>query len=169
MEVIKQIQTELARHLAAGQTSPFQPSLKLSTELSALAREIEQKRRQGTLTPEERKLARAIDELWENIARANANLKNQEETKPLPVVIPRISSDEAERIIRGINEQLQRQEQPHAAPGVGDFALRGVAASPGRSLAEYLSAIKAEPPAAPFSDPDSQFDLTKLAKLKQDG
>lgn len=105
---------------------------------------------------------------------------NQNEEQKPTVVIPKISRDEADRIIRGFNEQFEEKVLGKLQPSrraeimstklpenISDYAVPASAeAGEGRSLDDYLSAIKAEPPDKPFSDPDSQIDLYAKHRAK---
>ena len=96
-----------------------------------------------------------------------------------PVIIPQISSEEADKIIAGINEQFEekvmKKLRPPAMPPLAkvepqallpERAKRGDGER-GTDLQDYLQAIKAERPSVPFADTDSQMDLAKLVSKQR--
>ncbi|MBI4050032.1 MAG: hypothetical protein HY398_01125 [Candidatus Doudnabacteria bacterium] len=109
----------------------------------------------------------------------NQNADEDKDGEKPAVIIPKISREEAERIIRGFNEQFEEKVLGQLAPerraeilstrlpeNVSDYAAPGSADEAGRNLAEYLSVIKAERPDRPFADADSQFDLYAKHRTK---
>ena len=178
-DAIKQVKDELTSYASTGNSGPFQPSPDALASVSRLIRELEIKRQTGVLTDNETSQLKEVDELWENMAKANArkkppavlgqniyDLKNkrifqesEDSIKPERPIIPQISSRQADEIIAGINEQFEEKvlkkirERDHVA---GSTA--------GRSLQDYLSTFKSGSRNIPLAGDDSRIDLNKLAK-----
>ena len=110
---------------------------------------------------------------------AGAAAQGGDDENAQPVIIPQISSDEADKIIAGINEQFEekvmKKLRPPAMPPLAKTepqASRAAVSEPddhgrGTDLQDYLQAIKAERPSVPFADTDSQMDLAKLVSKQR--
>lgn len=122
------IRSELSRHIASRTAEEFAPSPDASAALSRQLRELEFKRQSGAvLTDEEKSLLRETDQLLQDIAKHNEQLKNLPQTQESlydlnqskhvpaddaeaqPPVIPQISDEEANRIIAGIDQQFEEK------------------------------------------------------------
>ncbi len=110
------------------------------------------------------------------------NLKNQslqeEPERDFPIFVPKISDADADKIIATLNEQFEEKvlkklkSRPFPELSIdqqlSDFSSADTEEAAGRSLQEYLSAIKAERPDQPFGDEDSDMDTSKqYAKINQ--
>lgn len=195
---------EFSRHIASRLGGEFQLSRSASDELSKLLRSLESKRLTGkALTDEEHMLLQDGDKLFQDIARFNEQVKAQplpgptvydlsqsrkvpEDPASAPVIIPRISEEEADRIIAGFNKQFEEkimnkireshQGAPESEPKplvtkAPESVEHGSAsddaqakAQRGRSLQEYLGTIQEPQHTVPFADEDSGFELSKLVK-----
>lgn len=175
MTIVGKLAEEFSRHIAAGSKIPFSPSPGSASSLSSLTRELEQKRQLGTLTGQEGKILRDLEDLTERIANFNKALPprptgvasdDHDEVQP-PLVIPKISEEEAEKIISHLNEQFE-QKVLAKLPRKADNSSTGraIGAPPaeagGRNLQDYLVSLRDEKPKLPFIDEDSHFDLSKL-------
>ena len=107
-----------------------------------------------------------------------------EGTDEANVIIPQISSEEADKIIDHFNQQFEEKVMKKLkippAPHVPAQTIQSIQArqspensvgpvmpvtdqaKPGPDLQDYLQAIKGELPNVPFADEDSQIDLHKL-------
>ena len=152
-EVIQKANDEFARHVSSGDGGEFGLSQEASASLSQLTRQLENQRQLGSLTREEKESLREIDQFWEKIAKYNerkdlrgstggelvynlqqSKLVTPEEHKQ-PPVIPNISSQEAEKIIAGLNQQFEEKVLSK---------LKEPAPAAGRNLQDYLQVIKSE-------------------------
>lgn len=106
-----------------------------------------------------------------------ANNQQAGEGQAAGVAVPKISEDQAEKIILGLNEQFadkvlkKLKDRPEAVAAaepweVSDFSIKEAPGVPGESLSQYLSRIRAELPEHPFADEDSSRDLSRLKALK---
>ncbi len=129
LPVVAKLKTEFAKHVSASPDFPFRPKADLSLKLVRTVRELETKRQLGNLTAEERLGLKAIDELYEDMAKFNQRLLQKPAgtghavTMPVydlrqgslgsetpyqnPVIIPSISPEEADKIISNLNKQFR--------------------------------------------------------------
>lgn len=190
-QAIIALQEEFSNHITNSSNRPFVPSKAGSAALSKLTRELEKKRQVGQLTPGESAWLRDVDSILENIARFNHQAANsaplsfgsptyslpqkklgQEEEHQKPLIIPRVSEEEANKIISHLNEQfeekiLKKAKQPDPLLDLevrnpSDFDAGAHAEDAGRSLQDYLSIVREQLPETPFGDEDSSKDLSKV-------
>ena len=175
-DLIKQAKNELTNFASAGNVGPFQPSSEALEGVSRLTRDLEIKRQTGALTDNETSLLKEVDELWENIAKANAQKKapaipgqniydlksktlfqeSGDPGQPSHPVIPQISPEQADKIIAGINEQFEEKVLKK---------IKEKTPTGGRSLQDYLSTFKpGDLGNIPLASDDSRIDFSKLAK-----
>lgn len=189
------MQEEYDAHIASSPQTQFSPSPEADAEVASTTRNLETKRQIASLTRREQEQLRQIDELTERIARFNSAAAAKsppparhtydlaggkprgENDESLPAVVPRISAEEAEKIILHLDEQFEQKvlsrlpKAKNIAPApassapdkVPDFTINPAGEiDSGRNLQDYLASVRAEPPRLPFQDEDSHIDLSKL-------
>jgi hypothetical protein len=193
------LEQEFEAHLKNQEKAAFFPSPSVGQAISRLTRDLETKRQFGTLTDQEQAFLQRLDQLWEKISKYNQSLEkpgafqprpmiynlpqnkiSEEEVYQKPVIIPNISSKEADKIISHLNEQFEEKimkklrerenkelfgadSVPKSQVGGGEDFSAGIApGGQGRSLQDYLTSVRAERPNLPFADEDSHIDLSKL-------
>lgn len=197
-QTINQLKQEYEAYLSSGSTLPFQPSSATSMAISKLVRFLEIKRQTSSLTTQENHWLKSIDQIFEEIANSNRKKSpsagtseapvagkklvydlrqgqpKEEPEDQTPVVIPKISEEEADKIISTINEQFEEKvmKKLKNRPLPPEAPIRPAAAAEpmpqtegpqtGRSLQDYLKTIMAERPEHPFQDEDSNVDLSKI-------
>lgn len=195
---IAQFRREFEHHISSGNVNPFYASSAASESFGKLARDMEAKRQLHTLTPGEEKWLAAIDDLVGKAAQFNRavaggegadmpesivervyNLKEGRLTAPEesldPVFVPKITADEADKIIRTINQQFREkvlskldQRQKFRFPprleeeSPQEHSNNATGAPDGRNLDDYVSSIRGNLPNLPFADEDSHFDLSRM-------
>lgn len=193
-EAIARIREKFDSHLKSGKLSGFSPDAADNQQLSELTRRLVTKKQTGELTQEEALALLGVDRLAEDIAKFNSRdktpdarggLNGQENIYDLlggrlreaqaseaPVAIAKVSAADADRIIKGLNEQfvekvlkkLQDGAEIQGQPSwkARDFSLPVQATAEGQNLHDYLEKLRVELPDRPFTDPDSQRDLSRV-------
>ena len=195
---IAQFRKEFEHHTSSGNVSPFYASNAVSESFGKFSRDLEAKRQLHTLTASEKKWLAAIDDLVGKSAQFNRamaggegavipesavervyNLKEGRLTAPEesadPVFAPKISGDEADRIIQAINRQfrekvlskIDRRQKFRFPPRLErqspqEHSTNMTGAPDGRNLEDYISSIRGNLPNLPFADEDSHFDLSRM-------
>lgn len=183
---------EFSTHATKESLREFTPQPLTAQNFSRLARELETKRQIGALTVPEKKWLAAIDQILESIAKFNRGLLGRRQAvreraslvydlkgKTVPEPEPKpdlyniaLSAKNAAEIIDSINQQFEEKvmskvdrdrRMPRVSPASSANDFGGAVSAPGRSLSDYLSAVKEIEPKAPFLDSDSHFDLSKFA------
>jgi len=175
---VAQIQLQIPR-------SPLSSSGGANRSLSSLTRDLEFKRQKGQLTTSEVSILRSVDDLIERVANYNQGrnspaghssaVKTELDRPKDLVIIPQISAEDADQIIRGINDQFQekvlsqikhrheRVEQVVEAETNSSSEVSGIDhVETGRNLQDHLAHVRLDRPAIPFADEDSQIDLEKI-------
>lgn len=196
-QTINQLKQEYQAYLSSGSALPFQPSSATSMAISKLVRFLEIKRQTSSLTTQENHWLKSIDQIFEEIANSNRKKSpsagtpgapvagkklvydlhqgqpKEEPEDQTPVVIPRISEEEADKIISTINEQFEEKvmkklknrpppEEPIPPAVAAESMPQTEGPQNGRSLQDYLKTMIAERPDHPFQDEDSNVDLSKI-------
>jgi len=179
---ISQVEKEFSEHVKNNKGKAFSLSEKASVIFSKFIRELEHKRQQNSVTWQEKKWLREADDVIERIGKYNQSLNNLQsgirdemiyhlkskkisaEAEPeYPASVPKISSDEADKIIAQIDEQFRekvlKKIEPHK-----DFTISEPGQVAGRNLKDYLENLKEQYPNQPFIDSDSHYDLSKINK-----
>ena len=187
--VISEVEKELAEHVKNNRGKAFSLSQNASVLFSKFIRELEHKRQQDSVTWQEKNWLKEADDIIERIGKYNQSLnnlglgihdemlydlKNQKlstQTEPkYSASVPKISSDEADKIIAQIDEQFRekvlKKIKSHPADSKEnnhpDFTITEAEQGNGRNLNDYLESLKEQYPNQPFLDRDSHYDLSKI-------
>ena len=155
---IAKLRQEFLRHVTGGARSPFTPTAQSSMTVSVLTRDLEEKREQGTIDDDGEHKLDEIGKLWTEIEKYNDDVRDMKPqfmtertyqlgsqlTEDADEVVQevmsqsKITSSDADIIIRALNEQFQEKVMSKLENKPG--AMQPVAE--GRSLQEYLTDMK---------------------------